>query len=564
MAGERLVDFGFKSKKRICDYEYHLKDHLGNTRVTFTTKPKTIDISLNYESSTVDADDEAMFSDLNNIIAADIHDYESVSESLNHDKVQLLNGAEGGVIGSVLTIPVGKGDKINASVYAKYMTPKGTANATAAVGKLLMTAISGSTGLGTYEGTVTGNYGGSGSMVTNLYSDELSDTEPYAFINLAFLSEDVTATPIISYGQIKEASANGMAQITLPEIFEAPENGYVIVYLSNESEYLTEVYFDDLEIEVEEHPVIQKDDYYPFGLTFNRWQRNATARENRFKFNGFEEQTDLGWNVYDYLARYYNPAIGRFLNVDPAAEMMRRHSPYNYAFDNPIRFIDPDGMVPEEVGKGPCGDKPCPDEGGTFADGVQKGMDKLDASLTQLFEDPNGTIDGALKSFLNDPAKSIDNAIESTKESIEAAGDSDEAAGELFFNIILAIATEGIASEFKFVDEVVGGADDILQGGKRLPNDRLKNSPNKRGNAPIGDDGYPVELHHRNQTMDSPIDEMTRADHRGGNNYKKNHSNTGQSGSNINRKTFSQQRRNHWENEWDSGRFNSIGPFEIE
>ncbi|MEO1054949.1 MAG: hypothetical protein AAFX87_30225 [Bacteroidota bacterium] len=58
-----------------------------------------------------------------------------------------------------------------------------------------------------------------------------------------------------------------------------------IFYLSNESNTLNYTYFDDLKIVHKASPVVQVDDYYPFGLTYNSCQR-ANNQENSFWYSG--------------------------------------------------------------------------------------------------------------------------------------------------------------------------------------------------------------------------------------------------------------------------------------
>jgi len=68
------------------------------------------------------------------------------------------------------------------------------------------------------------------------------------------------------------------------------------------------------------------------------------SEKNDYLYNGKEYNTDLGLNMNDYGARWYDPATARWSSVDPLAEKYVGHSGYNYVLGNPVKYIDPDGQ----------------------------------------------------------------------------------------------------------------------------------------------------------------------------------------------------------------------------
>ena len=122
------------------------------------------------------------------------------------------------------------------------------------------------------------------------------------------------------------------------------EEGYVDLSNSTYYYYLKDHQGNNRVVINSSGAVQETNHYYPFGGVFA-----STGNVQPYKYNGKELDTKKGLNWYDYGARHYDATLGRWHSVDPLAEKYYGLSPYIYCYNNPIRFIDPNGQDGKDV-----------------------------------------------------------------------------------------------------------------------------------------------------------------------------------------------------------------------
>jgi RHS repeat-associated protein len=365
-------------------YDYMIKDHLGSTRALLTDEIKidryptaTLEGAIGTTTSPVEK--EKAYFDINTSYVQDQPLSMPTSQNYLNDngtnnpntfgtvgatsqKMYKTNAATNKT-GLGMVLKVMAGDKINILAKSYYFTNVAATNSPfdastlinaflgtgLAVGAAGNAAVSHGATVGGLTSNTTGTFVPVGTFTNNNPANPYNNVKAglaYILFDEQFNYAGGSFDPVLNDAA---KPAGGLKAHFLQDI-PVPKNGYIYIYCSNESN--KDVFFDNLEVVHQRCPILEETHYSAWGSKLlGISAQAATGIKNNFNYTGKELQNaewldGSGLEEYDYGARFLDPQLGVWHSIDPLADISRKWSPYNYAYSNPIKFIDPDGMSP--------------------------------------------------------------------------------------------------------------------------------------------------------------------------------------------------------------------------